>query len=254
MRTYEPKVKSLQKALTILNAFTREPQLGVTEISEKFGLNKSNTYNILSTFCAMDYLEKDELTGKYKLGFGVFSLCQSVGDNMNIRKIAMPFMQEIADLTGEMVYLAVPHGDEVIYLEAMYPVNAFNRMREIIGEHARMYCTGIGKAMLACLPEAERDEYLCRPLERFTENTITEKEALRREMKLTRSRGYSIDNMEHEYGIKCVGMAILDRRGRVEAGISVSGPSLRFSDERIARIVEIMSQRVDKIRERMDMR
>ncbi len=245
------KVKSLQKALEILNCFIVKPKLGVTEISEMLGLNKSNVHNILSTFKEINYLEQDEETGKYQLGVGIFALCQSVGDRFNVRKIVMPFMQEIADQTGEMVYLAVPHEDEVIYLEAMYPVESFNLMRVILGERAQMYCTGIGKAVLAFLPEMVRDAYINKELTAYTEHTITDRDELMEELRRTRERGYSVDNMEHEFGVKCVGMPIFNRKGAVEAAISVSGPSLRFSEERIEEIAGILKTYVEKIQERM---
>ena len=90
----EVKVKSLRKALDILNYFTEKPLLGVTEISEYFSLNKSTVHNILSTLQAMEYLEQDEASGKYRLGIQIFNLSKAMGDNYSITKIAMPYMQE----------------------------------------------------------------------------------------------------------------------------------------------------------------
>lgn len=251
MAEKEIKVKSLQKALEILNCFVQKPRLGVTELSELLDLNKSNVHNILTTFKAMNYLEQDEESGKYYLGIGVFQLCQAAGDRFSIRSVVMPFLQEIADITGEMVYLAVPHEDEVIYLEAIYPVESFHLMRVILGERARMFCTGIGKAMLANLPEAVREEYIGRELPAFTEHTITDREQLRKELDLTRQRGYAVDNMEHEFGVKCVAMPVFNRKGMVEGAISVSGPSLRFPEERIEEIAEVMRTHMRKIQERI---
>ena len=92
MEEGEIKVKSLQKALVILNCFVKKPRLGVTEISEMLDLNKSNVHNILTTFQAMSYLEQDAESGKYQLGLGILELCQSVGDRFNIRKVMMPYM------------------------------------------------------------------------------------------------------------------------------------------------------------------
>ncbi|MDO4291916.1 MAG: IclR family transcriptional regulator [Eubacteriales bacterium] len=251
MAEVEIKVKSLYKALEILNCFVKKPRLGVTELSEMLDLNKSNVHNILTTFKAMDYVEQDEESGKYCLGVGIFQLCQAAGDRFSIRSIAMPFMQEIADMTGEMVYLAVPHEDEVIYLEAIYPVESFNLMRVILGERARMFCTGIGKAMLANMPIQIQEEYISRPLPSYTENTITDQDELRRELARIREKGYAVDNMEHEFGVKCVAMPLFGRKGTVEGAISVSGPSLRFSEKRILEIVEIMRNRVEKIKVRL---
>lgn len=89
----EIKVKSLQKALEILNLFTVKPVLGVTEISEYFGIYKSTVHNILSTLKAMEYLEQDEETGKYRLGIQVFTLSKALGDTYSITKIATPYLQ-----------------------------------------------------------------------------------------------------------------------------------------------------------------
>ena len=158
----EIKVKSLQKALDILNCFTKKSSWGVTELSEYLDLNKSNVHSILSTFAAMEYLRQDEETGKYRLGMAIYTLCHALGDELIVGNIALPYMQELSNWSGERVYLGVPHEDEVIYVNSTYPEEAFSLMRTIMGERARMYCTGLGKAMMAYLPEKEVEEYLRR--------------------------------------------------------------------------------------------
>lgn len=251
MTNGEGKVKSLQKSLEILNLFVEKPRWSVTEISKRLGLNKSNVHNILSTFKTMNYLTQDEETEKYGLGIGVYALCRSIGHDFNIRAIAIPFMQDLADKTGENVYLGIPDKDEVIYLEAVYPVEAFNLMRTVLGIRARMFCTGIGKAMLAHLPLKEQEDYISRELPVYTENTITDKEKLREELEIIRVRGYAVDNMEHEFGVKCVAMPIRNRDGHLVAAVSVSGPSLRFDAERIKEIVAILGECCRRIEERV---
>lgn len=88
----EVKVKSLQKALEILNCFTKKSSWGVTEISEQLDLNKSNVHNILTTFKAMGYLDQDDESGRYKLGLSVYSLCYSLGQNLSIGSVAAPYL------------------------------------------------------------------------------------------------------------------------------------------------------------------
>ena len=207
----EIKVKSLQKALDILNCFTKKSSWGVTELSEYLDLNKSNVHSILSTFAAMEYLRQDEETGKYRLGMAIYTLCHALGDELIVGNIALPYM----------------------------------------GERARMYCTGLGKAMMAYLPEKEVEEYLRRELPACTDYTITDAEKLKEELILTRKRGYAIDNMEHEFGVKCVAMPIFNQQHQVEAAISVSGPSLRFEEERIQKIAEKLKDTVRKIERRL---
>lgn len=246
------KVKSLQKALEILNYFTEKPLLGVTEISEHFGLYKSTVHNILSTLKAMEYLEQDEQSGKYRLGIQVFNLSKAMADTYSITKIAMPYMQEIANQTNERVYLAVPYRDEVLYLEAMYPEAAVELMRSILGERAKMYCTGLGKAMLAYMGEQKIREYLdTHEFEAFTDKSITDKGIFYQELVCTRQRGYAVDDMEHEFGIKCIAMPIFDRSRKVYAAVSISGIATHFTEENIDKWAMLLKKYVSKIESRL---
>lgn len=247
----EIKVKSLQKALEILNCFAYKQQLGVTEISEMLDLYKSNVHNILNTYTAMGYLEQDVESGKYRLGIKIFELSRALGTRYEISRIALPYMQQIANQTGDNVYIAVLHSDEVLYLEATYPESATHLMRSILGERAELYCTGLGKAMLANMPESYIQEYLTRDFRKFTEQTITSSTALEKELQYTKMRGYAVDNMEHEFGIKCVALPIFNRQHQVAAAISVSGNSLNFTDERVTEIAELIKKYVIKIEQRL---
>lgn len=240
-------MKSLQKALEILNCFTRKSSWGVTEISELLDLNKSNVHNILSTFKAMNYLDQDPESGKYKLGLSVYSLCYSLGESLSIGSIAAPYLQELADFAKERVYLAIPHEDEIIYVNSAYPKADIGLMRAIIGEHAKMHCTGLGKAMLAFLPAEQQQTYLSKPLQPYTEYTITDKDRLLAELEEIRRQGYAVDNMEHEFGIKCVAMPILGRNRQVAAAVSISGPSLRFDEEKIEVLVRELRNKVKEL-------
>ena len=229
----EIKVKSLQKALEILNLFTVKPVLGVTEVSEYFGWYKSTVHNILCTLKSMEYLEQDEETGKYRLGIQVFNLSKALGDNYSITKIAGPYMQELSNITRERVYLAVPYREEVLYLDAMYPAESVELMRSILGERAQMYCTGIGKAMLANMNDRSIDEYLTvHELKAFTEHTVTDKLELKKEIAQFRNQGYAVDNQEIEQGLWCMAVPIYDNTGHMKAAISVSGLKQRMVEKK----------------------
>lgn len=251
MNIDEVKIKSLKKALDVLNCFAEKPVWGVTEISDKLGLYKSNVHDILTTLKAMGYLERDEISDRYKLGMQVFALSRAMGDSFSIIKIAQPYMQELANITNERVYLAVPHEGEVVYLEATYPAESINLMRSILGERAEMHCTGIGKAMLANLSADNQEEYLKRTLTTYTDSTITDKEKLRKELEVTRQRGYAIDDMEHEFGVKCVALPIFDKSHKLYAAMSVSGLAMHFTDEKIREWAILMKKYVAKIENRI---
>jgi IclR family KDG regulon transcriptional repressor len=245
----EVKVKSLQKALEVLNCFTEKQPLGVTEISEKLGLYKSNVHNILMTFASMDYLVQDAESGKFTLGSRVFTLSRALGDSYNILKVAMPFMNKIAEHCNEIVYLAIPHKNEVIYLGAAYPVN-FHKMgvQNVQGDCEPMHCTGVGKAILSRMPEDFLEAYLSRPLTRMTERTITDPDALRSEILRVREQGYAVDDMELSIGITCIGIPITDRKDKLMGAWSVSGPSPRMSPEKIEEIQLQLRQSANELR------
>ncbi|MGC4018457.1 MAG: IclR family transcriptional regulator [Muricomes sp.] len=243
----EIKVKSLQKSLEVLECFIQKQPLGVTEISEKLGLYKSNVHNILMTFTAMGYLDQDPESGKFRLGIAVTALNRAFREGLHIIKIARPFMQEIAQEAGELVYLSVPRRDEVVYLEAVSPEHERMVTKSVAGECSKMYSTSVGKAILSHLPQNEVDKYLEGELARFTDYTITDKKKLMEEIEATRIRGYGIDNMELMFGIKCVGVALLNYDGQPEAGLSISAPSLRMGEERIEVFANILKKYAEKI-------
>ena len=246
----EVKVKSLQKAMEVLECFAQKQPLGVTEISEKLGLYKSNVHNILTTFTALGYLSQDAETGKFRLGVSIMSLSRAFREGLDITRIAVPYMSEIANTAGELVYLTIPREDSVVYLEGVSPDNQRMVSKSVAGEFCKMYCTSVGKAMLANMTKEEVENCLSGELEAYTENTITDKDKLLEEIEKTRIRGYGIDDMEIMFGIKCVGVALLNHDGKVEGGLSISAPSLRMSDEKIelyAKILKMITRKILKM-------
>jgi len=230
----EVKVKSLYKALKLLDFFTIDsPERGISELAELSGMYKSSVHNIVTTFEKCGFLEKNTENNKYRLGVKILQLNHTLYMTNDLRNTVRPYMEKICQYCNEYVYFAIPSENEVIYLDAVYPSGIISG-RSIIGIKAPMYCTGIGKAILAHMTTDEIEKVIAAGLISFTPNTITQKDKLLKELELIRERGYAIDNMEHEYGIKCVAVPIRNIRGSVIAAISVSGPSLRFTDEKIA--------------------
>ncbi len=229
----EIKVKSLYKAIKLLDYFTIEdPELGVTELANLSGIGKSSVFNIVSTLVQCRFLKKDERTSRYSLGAKLLQLSNNFYQTNNMKKIIRPFMEKLSQLSGELVYLGTLFESEVLYQEAIYPNGSFSG-QSIIGYHAPTYCTGLGKALLYTLPDNQVEEIIDSKLVKFTGNTITDKDELLKDLEVSRQRGYAIDNMEHEYGIKCVALPIRNYANEVLAALSISGPSLRFTDEKI---------------------
>lgn len=254
MDNQEPKVKSLAKAMNILACFTvKEPVWGVTELATRMQLNKSNVYNILATFKSLGYLEQLP-DGRYRLGMKILEYAFAINQNLGYPRAVFDVLVDVADRTGEIVYFGVPYGANVLYLYAAHPKSRMGVIpyRNMLGETAPLYCTGIGKAMLAHFPEAEWEEHLQPVRQKFQDNTITDKEAIFEELRRTRRRGFAIDNIEREPNIRCIGLPICDKEGRVLAGISVSGPCESMTDAKLVECFPVLQSAVYLIRERIE--
>jgi DNA-binding IclR family transcriptional regulator len=245
-------IQSVLKALDILEAFTQEQHtLGVTELSKRFGYSKGTVHNLLTTLKSRGYIEVDPGTSRYSLGLKILELSQAVRANIEIRDRATPFLRQLAQLSGETVYLTVLYDDHSVYIDTIKPAGRPVNHSDI-GLRVPLHCTSVGKAKLAFLSEEEIDRIIERVgLPRFTSNTITDPAQLKAELALTRQRGYAIDNEEHEVAIRCVGAPIWSERGTVIASCSISGPAGRMTDERIAELAPEVMKQADAISRRL---
>ncbi len=235
-------VKSLGRALKVLECFSIEqPELGVSEIAKMLGMQKSTVFNILATYQKAGYIVQNPKTTKYYLGLKALHLSYIINNHLGLRDTFLPYLSRIAEQANEVCYFGIPDTPEVLYLEAVYPVTQI-QTRNILGERAPMYCTGLGKAMLAFMPEAQLEQVLAKEMRSFTNFTLCDPKVLRANLEEIRLNGYAIDNMEHEYGVRCVAVPVFGADGSVAAAVSVSGPSLRFDSETISRDAQMIQE------------
>jgi len=233
-------VKSVRRAIKILEAFESDRGMSVTKISKILNLPKSSVHEILSTLVTEGILEKDFDSSTYHLGIKLFELGNRARSNLEIRKVATPYLKELNARFDETVHLTVLDNQEVLYIECFESTKRL-RTYSVIGVRAPLYCTAVGKAILAFLPLDEIDEIIkVKGLGKFTENTITDRNVLLQELEKIVLTGYAVDNMEHEDGVRCVGAPIRNYSGKVFASISVSGPSQRVTLENIPEIAELV--------------
>ena len=173
-----------------------------------------------------------------------------INSHMDLRRIFMPYMHQIAAEVNEVCYLGIPYGSVVLYLEAAYPQYS-SSARSISGETAPMYCTGLGKVMLAYMPEKEREAILQQPRSKYTDYTITDINVLRDNLEEVRANGFSTDNMEHEFGIRCVAVPVFGADGRLVASVSVSGPSPRFDPMTIVRAADTLRRLIEPVQNKL---
>lgn len=247
-------VNSVVRAIHILESFNYNEKMGVTEISKRLGLPKSTTHVIVNTLVHEGILEKDINTNHYQLGLKLFELGNRARSNLEIRKIATPYLKELNEFFDETVHLTILDNYEVLYIECFESTKRL-RTYSVIGVRAPLHCTAVGKAIMAFLPEKEIEKVIEeKGLQRFTENTITEKEHLMKELDKVRKLGYAVDNMEHEEGVRCVGAPLRNHLGNVFASISVSGPSQRLESKKIPDIAKRVMSVANEISRKMGFR
>lgn len=222
-------IQSVSRAIQIIRCFEDNEELGVTEISKIIGLHKSTTFGLISTLEANKLLEKNENTGKYRLGLELFRLGTKV--NSTLRHIAIPYLERLVNMYQETVNLVVMDDLYVIYLEKVESTRSM-RISTMVGGRLPLYCTAVGKAIMANLPPEELKSKLDRmEFKKYTDKTLYDKNSIIGSLEKIRSAGYAEENEELEIGLSCIAAPIYNHFNIPFAAISLSGPTFRMNED-----------------------
>ncbi len=224
-------VQAIERGGRVLDLVQRSPMpLSLTELTVASGLSTSTTFRMLRSLEYIGLVERTTDGDRYRLGLRCVALGQTYLDQVDFRREALPFLEQLRGRFNETVHLGVLDQNlRVMYLEKVeggHPIGMMSR----VGHSAPSYCTGLGKVLLAT-DIGDPVEVLTTqgPLERKTPNTICDPDELRSELATIAERGFSVDLEEHEVGVRCVAAPVVDSTGRTVAGISIAGPSQRLS-------------------------
>lgn len=226
-------VKSAERVLEILELMTRrESPLTFTQIAEALGYPRSSLHSLLRTLVQSGWAELDPVTRRYTLGIRAWQAGNAYLRAVNLADRTRPYLERVRDALDETVHVAVLDGRYNVYISKV-DGSQMLVLASAIGRRLEAHATGVGKVLLAGLPEAECRALLeAQPLERFTEHTITDVGQLETELAGIRRRGHSVDNEEYTRGVRCVAVPVRDHASRVIAGMSVSVPTIRFDAAR----------------------
>jgi PcaR/PcaU/PobR family beta-ketoadipate pathway transcriptional regulator len=227
-------VESLARGLAVLSAFSEEqPDMSLTNISQRLQLNKTTTFRLLSTLETSGYIVRDQQTKLYRPGLEVLRLGFLVLNNIEVRQIAAPYLRRLVDEVEETVNLAVLDGHEVIYIDRVGSKHLVNVYRPV-GSRLPAYCTSTGKVMLAYLPPDQLEAALAATTwERYTQHTLTTPESLKDNLALIRERGFSDSDGEMILELRDVSAPIYQHDEQVVAAINISVPAHRVSYEEL---------------------
>jgi len=222
-------IKVLNKTFSILEILLQQGSaMNMTELSKKLDLYPSTTHRILDTLRHWGYVEQDLNTQKYQLGLKLLELGMAKLHQMDLVREATPYLKELVKQCNETVHLGVLEEGEVLYL-AKEESSQTIRMISYVGKRAPLHCTALGKILLAYMPEEERKKILeDRGLPRLTENTITDRNKLEKELSKIQKQGFALDQEENEKDVQCIAAPIRNCQGEVIAALSISSPAFRI--------------------------
>jgi DNA-binding IclR family transcriptional regulator len=245
-----PISTTVAKAMGIVDILASKAEVGVSlsELSLLIGMPKSTTHRYIATLQSVGLAERKGLD-HYRLGTKVIELAGSFLAKSDLRIESQASLNELAEMTGETIHLAVASGTGVVYIakiESKYALGMFSH----IGARLPMHSTALGKAILAFSAPERLEAVLAEHPEARTPSTITSAKALKVEMVSIRSQGFALDNEENEIGICCVSAPIIDYTGTAIAAISISGPRERMDRERCIQLGPLLWETTQRVSRR----
>lgn len=238
-------VQSIERAFALLRALAVGPS-GVTDLAERVDLPKSTVSRLLSALESEEAVEQVEVGGLYRLGPTVSYLAGASSPGNNLVAAARPFLIDLTDLTNETSGVSVIDDDEVYYLEHV-ETDDHVQVRDWTGESLPLHWVASGLALLAYSPPRFVEDYLSRPLDAATENTMTDPRELRKRLKVIRKTGYVWVYQEFNESLNSVAAAVLQPDGAPVCALHIHGPAYRFPDDDAERYGRLVSDAATKL-------
>lgn len=227
-------IKSVRTAFDIVDELIERQGAGVTELSDALGCSKTTVHTHLSTLSRLGYVTQVE--DGYRASLGFLTTGNLVRENFDLYRYGHSVADSLAESTGEVVHLAVEEDQLVHFVHATRGGPDAIESVTPIGRTALLHATAVGKAMLAHMPEEEREAVLSQELEPMTSQTITDTEQLHDELDQIRELGYAVNNQEQVLGARSVACAVKYTSGELMGAIVVSGHASRLDDDQMAEL------------------
>ena len=242
------RVQSLSRALTLLQRLAETDMgLSLTEVAGSLGLAPSTAHRLLHSMRKMDFVDYDEQQALWSIGVSSFIVGNAYLKKRDFVAQARPFMKQLVAKTGETSNLAILEGDSHVYV-AQVECTEVMRMVVQLGSRGAVHAAGVGKALLSTLPEREALAIVQKNgMPALTKNTITTPRAFAKALDQIRRSGYALDDEEQTIGLRCVASNIYDEYGEAVGAISISGPTVRVTNERVPQLSAQVMDTVSKI-------
>ena len=233
-------ITALQRGLRLLQLFSESPRgLSAKQVAGRSRLPVSTVHRFLANLEGGGFLNRGS-DSVYHLGFACFAIGQAALGQLDIRRVSLPYLEELNRQTRETIHLTMRHGLSAVYVEKLDSPEPL-RIHSRIGAAVPLFCTAVGKVMLAHMPDNEREQLLPKlALKRLTPNTVGNLQQLEAEIYRVRKNGYACDLEEHELHIRCIAAPIWDHTGRVNASLSITAPVVRMAVTRLRQLAPMI--------------
>ncbi|WP_395106172.1 IclR family transcriptional regulator [Actinomadura sp. SCN-SB] len=245
-------MQSVVRSLRVLEEIAIRQPVGVGELARALALPKTSVQRCLAALAEAGWIRPagTEFT-RWTLTSRALAVGRKASAETSLREAALGPMHALREATGETIHLAVPNGpDTNVLIERVDSVQAV-RTFTALGTVSKLHLTSSGRAILAHLDEEEIDKFIALGLPAVTEETITDPDALRQELRLTQARGYALNIRQSNPQVCAIGAAVLDADGRPVAGLALSVPSVRFDEARVPEWGDLIRTAAEQIRENL---
>jgi DNA-binding IclR family transcriptional regulator len=233
-------IQTVSNALRMLEVFQSETEIGVSDLARRLGLHKNNAFRLLATLELAGYIQQSPDTELYRLGPACLQLGRAYASHHTLMREAHSILEGLAGSVGETAHLGILQGDDVVHLDGVLP-DQLVLTGSRVGQRLPSHCTALGKALLSgelrpsarVAHEGEALPLTDRELESYTDATIVDVAKLIEQLRVVQLEGYAVDLEECAPGLRCVAAPIRDANARVVAALSLSGPSVRLSEDRL---------------------
>lgn len=239
--------KVFLKGLTLMEAMVaRQEPSGITELAAELGMTKSNVHRLLQTMVSCGYAAKDPLTNRYQCTLKLWQLGSTLGNRLDLRTIARPYLQILSQETRESVHLSVRHGRDTVYIDkinCVHPVGTFSQL----GGRAPAYAVSTGKALLSTLSDDELKRLYDGEFERYTDKTIVTFDQLKAEMATIRRRGFATNRGEWHEEVGGIAAPIYDAAHTTRGAVGVSAPLDRLTPKAMQALAPLVTKAASAI-------
>lgn len=239
-RAQTPPSETVIKTLALLDLFSANPTQTASEIAKNAQLPLSTAFRLLTTLANLNFVEIDPATRKYRLGLKLLELGHIVAQQLDLPSLALPILHDLMEKAGETSHLSIRDGNEGVFISKVETLQNI-RLHTPLGRRVPLYAGASMKVLLAFQPQEEIENYLRQvSMRQLADNTITDPAKLLESLETIRRNGYAVSLSEQSQGAAGVAAPVRDHSGQVVAGITISGPEQRFTDEKVKFFAELV--------------